>query len=180
VRGARVAAVLAALAALAILVRPELTRYAAERRLGDATNAFRALLDRASDPETGRNLIVVGEAALGVTAALPGDPRPWILGGSAYLVTSQPQPALDAYREAFATGERAEIDLNLGRAYTMLGRRENGDRAFVRAGWVSPEILNSLPDAVREKATAEVQRLTRDLYGRRLTEPPPLPSDERR
>jgi cytochrome c-type biogenesis protein CcmH/NrfG len=170
----------AGLAALALLVRPELTRYAAERRLGDVTNAFRVLLDRAADPETGRNLIVVGEAALGVTGDLPGDPRPWILGGSAYLVTGQAQPALDAYREAFATGERAEIDLNLGRAYAMLGRKENAERAFVRAGWVSPEILSSLPDATREKATAEIQRLTRELYGARLTEPPPLPSDERR
>jgi len=50
----------------------------------------------------------------------------------------------------------------------------------VRAGWVSPEILDSLPEAMRDKAAAEVKRLTRDLYGGRLTEPPPLPADERR
>jgi len=62
----------------------------------------------------------------------------------------------------------------------MLGRRDNADRAFVRAGWISPEILSSLPDEPREKAAAEIQRRTRDLYGGRLTEPPPLPSDERR
>ena len=179
-RGARAAGSLAVLAALALLVRPELARYGAERRLGDATNAFRMLLDRPADAETGRNLLVVGEAALATTGALPGDPRPWILGGSAYLVTNQPQPALDTYRDAFATGERSEIDLNLGRAYAMLGRRDNADRAFVRAGWVSPEILESLPDALKQKAAAEVQRLTRDLYAGRLTEPPPLPSDERR
>jgi cytochrome c-type biogenesis protein CcmH/NrfG len=171
---------LAGAAVLAALAWPELSRYAGERRLGDATNAFRALLDRSGDPETGRNLLVVGEAALSVAGKLPGDPRPWILGGSAFLVTSQPQPALDTYREAFATGERAEIDLNLGRAYAMLGRAENAGRAFVRAGWVSPEILASLPDAPRDKAAAEIQRLTRDLYGGRMTEPPPLPSDERR
>jgi tetratricopeptide (TPR) repeat protein len=165
---------------LAALAWPELARYGAERRLGDATNAFRALLDRSSDPETGRNLLVVGEAALALTRTLPGDPRPWILGASSYLVTSQPQPALEVYREAFATGERAEIDLNLGRAYAMLGRPDNADRAFVRAGWVSPEILASLPDALREKPEEEIRRLTRDLYGGRMTEPPPLPSDERR
>jgi cytochrome c-type biogenesis protein CcmH/NrfG len=180
VRGPRAAASLAALAALALLARPELSRYAAERRLGDATNAFRLLIDRGADAETARNLLVVGEAALGVAGALPGDPRAWILGGSAYLVTSQPQPALEAYREAFATGERAEIDLNLGRAYAMLNRKENAERAFVRAGWVSPEILKSLPEAQREPASAEVQRLTGELYRGVLTEPPPLPSDERR
>lgn len=175
----RVAAIAAA-ALLAALAWPELARYSAERRLGDATNAFRVLLDRASDPDTGRNLILVGQAGLAVAGALPGDPRPWILGGSSFLVTNQPQPALDTYREAFATGERSEIDLNLGRAYAMLGRRENAERAFVRAGWISPEILDSLPEAMRDKAAEEVKRLTRDLYGGRLTEPPPLPSDERR
>jgi len=173
-------ATIAAAALLAALAWPELPRYSAERRLGDATNAFRALLERASDPDTGRNLIVVGQAGLAVAGALPGDPRPWILGGSSFLVTNQPQPALETYREAFATGERSEIDLNLGRAYAMLGRRENAERAFVRAGWVSPEILDSLPEAMRDKAAAEVKRLTRDLYGGRLTEPPPLPADERR
>jgi len=173
-------ATIAAAALLAALAWPELSRYSAERRLGDATNAFRALLERASDPDTGRNLIVVGQAGLAVAGALPGDPRPWILGGSSFLVTNQPQPALETYREAFATGERSEIDLNLGRAYAMLGRRENAERAFVRAGWVSPEILDSLPEAMRDKAAAEVKRLTRDLYGGRLTEPPPLPADERR
>jgi cytochrome c-type biogenesis protein CcmH/NrfG len=173
-------AALAGAVLLAALAWPELSRYRAERRLGDATNAFRELLDRATDPETGRNLLVVGEAALAVTPQLPGDPRPWILGASSYLVTSQPQPALEAYREAFKTGERAEIDLNLGRVYAMLGRRDNAERAFVRAGWISPEILASVPDAAREKASAEVQKLTRDLYGGRMTEPPPLPSDERR
>ena len=173
-------ALLAAAVVLAVLVRPEFPRYAAERQLGLTTGAFRALLDRASEPETGHNLLLVGEAALAVAPSLPGDPRPWILGGSSYLVTSQPQPALETYREAFATGERAEIDLNLGRAYAMLGRRENAERAFVRAGWISPEILSSLPDEPREKATAEIQRRTRELYGGRMTEPPPLPSDERR
>jgi len=173
-------AALAGAVVLAALVWPELTRYSAERRLGEVTNAFRALLDRASDPETGRNLIAVGEAALSVTDSLPGDPRPWIIGASSFLVTSQPQPALEAYREAFATGERAEIDLNLGRVYAMLNRRDNAERAFVRAGWVSPEIIASIPDSAREKAHAEIQRLTDELYGGRLTEPPPLPSDERR
>jgi cytochrome c-type biogenesis protein CcmH/NrfG len=171
---------LAAAAVLAALAWPEFPRYAAERRLGDATTAFRALLERSSDPETGRNLLVVGQAALAASGALPGDPRPWILGGSSFLVTSQPQPALETYREAFATGERAEIDLNLGRAYAMLARRDNAERAFVRAGWVSPEILESLPEAVKAKASDEVKRLTRELYGGRLAEPPPLPADERR
>ena len=40
------------IAALAALLSPELPRYAAERRVGEATAAFRSLLDRADDPAT--------------------------------------------------------------------------------------------------------------------------------
>lgn len=167
-------------AALALALWPEFPRYAAERRVGFATAAFRSLLARASAPETRTNLLAVGEMALRATPRLPGDPRPWILGGSAYLVTGEPQRALEYYREALATGERAEIDLNLGRAYALLKRRTSADAAFLRAGWISPEILASLPPAVRDPPLAEIARLSEELVAGRLSAPPPLPEEERR
>ena len=113
-------------------------------------------------------------------AALPADPRPWIIGGSAYLVTRQPERALQNYREALRTGERAEIDLNLGRAYAMGGRPDDSRAALLRAGWVSPEILASLPEGAREPLVARVAELSRELAQGRLTAPPPLPEPERR
>ena len=171
---------LALAVAIVALLRPELSRYGAERRVGYATNAFRALLDRASDPETGNNIVAVGAIALASAGSLPGDPRPWMLVGSSFLVTAQPERALEFYREAFATGERAEIDLNLGRAYGLLRRADSESAAFVRAGWVSPDILASLPEAPRRKAQAEIERLTALLSEGRLDAPPPLPSEERR
>ena len=170
----------AAVAALALLVAPEFPRYAAERRIGRATNAFRALLDRTGDPETARNVVAVGEIALQTAAQLPGDPRPWMLAGSSYLVTGQPERALEFYREGFATGERAEIDLNLGRAYALLKRRASASAAYVRAGWISPEILASLPPDQKAPALAETRRLAAELVAGRLDAPPPLPSEERR
>ena len=133
---------LAALAVLVWLVAPELRRYRAERRIGLATAAFRSLVDRANEPGASAEILRVGRIALASTPDLPGDPRPAMIAGSAFLVTGQPEPALEAYREAFATGERAEIDLNLGRAYMLARRRENGEAALLRAGWISPEILS--------------------------------------
>jgi tetratricopeptide (TPR) repeat protein len=171
---------LAIAGALAVLVAPEFPRYAAERRIGSSTSAFRSLLDRRGDPEAGRDLVAIGESALAVAARLPGDPRPWILGGSAYLVTGQPEQALENYRQALATGERAEIDLNLGRAYALLKRRESADQAFLRAGWISPEILATLPEAVKDPLLAEIARLSRELSEGRLAAPPPLPEQERK
>jgi cytochrome c-type biogenesis protein CcmH/NrfG len=166
--------------ALAALVAPEFPRYGAERRVGFATGAFRALLDRAGDPETAQNIAGVGELALRTAGHLPGDPRPWVLAGSASLVTRRPERALEFYREAFATGERAEIDLNLGRAYAMIQREDSARAAYLRAGWVSPEILASLPASVKDPTLAEVDRLARQLREGHLAEPPPLPPEERR
>ncbi len=165
---------------LAALVFPEFARYAAERRVGYATTAFRALLDRSSDPETARNIVGVGQLALTATGSLPDDPRPWILAGSSFLVTGQPERALEYYREAFSTGERAEIDLNVGRAYGMLHRADSAAAAQLRAGWISPEILESLPPAAKDPLLAEIARLSAQLQQGNLAAPPPLPPEERR
>ena len=45
------------IAVLAALLAPEIPRYAAERRVGRATAAFRSLLDRAGDPEAADDLV---------------------------------------------------------------------------------------------------------------------------
>jgi cytochrome c-type biogenesis protein CcmH/NrfG len=167
-------------AVLVGLAAPEIPRYAAERRVGLATAAFRELVGRAEDPEAARNIAAIGAIALTTTGELPGDPRPWVLAGSSCLVTNRPERALELYREAFATGERAEIDLNLGRSYALLRREDATRAAFLRAGWVSPEILSSLPETVRAPLLADVARLSRLLRQGRLEAPPPLPPEERR
>lgn len=164
----------------ALVLWPELPRYAAERRVGFATSAFKSLLDRTSDPRVRAQLLAIGEMAAREGARLPGDPRPWILCGSAYLVNGQPQRAVDYYREAMGTGERAEIDLNLGRAYALMNRKPSADAAFVRAGWISPEILSSLAPAVADPVREEISKYAHALAEGRLTDPPPLPDEERR
>ena len=171
---------LAAVAVLVWLVASEIPRYRAERRIGLATAAFRTLVDRLNQPDTATELLRVGRVALASTPDLPGDPRPYMISGSAFLVTGQAEPALESYREAFATGERAEIDLNLGRAYMLARRLDSADAALLRAGWISPEILSTLAPAVRDPLLARIASLAGDLYAGRLTAPPPVPSEERR
>ncbi len=175
----KIAAALLGAALLAALAAPELPRYAAERRVGWATAAFQQLLG--SSPPQGsdavRPLQAVGELALSTTTALPGDPRPWMIGASSFLVTGQPQRALDFYRAALGTGERSEIDLNLGRAYAELHRAEAADAALLRAGWISPEILASLPQPTRDALLVKIADLDGELRAGRLAAPPPLPED---
>lgn len=176
----RAAGSIAAALILAALAAPELPRYAAERRVGLATAAFQELLAGPVDAAAAPRIVSVGELALTATGRLPGDPRPWMIGASSYLVTGQPERALELYRDAFATGERAEIDLNLGRAYSRTSRAESASAAFLRAGWISPEILASLPEDARAPLLAEIARRSELLERGELREPPPLPADERR
>ncbi len=175
----RTVARLAAVLLLGALAWPEIPRYEAERRVGFATSAFRDLLDRIGEPGATPEILEVGSLALGTAARLPGDPRPLILAASSFLVTSQPERALELYRDALGTGERAEIDLNLGRSYALLRNKENADAAFLRAGWVSPEILASLPASIKDPFLFEVNRLAEELRAGRLAAPPPLPSGGR-
>ena len=107
--------------------------------------------------------------------ALPGDPRPPILEGSAWLVRGDAERALGVYRSALALGERAELDLNLGRAYERLGREDDARAAFVRAAWISPNLLRAMLPDTAAIAYAEVARLDAELAAGKMTAPPPLP-----
>ena len=103
-----------------------------------------------------------------------------MVAASSHLLTGQPERALEFYREAFATGERSEIDLNLGRAYAALARPEASAAAVLRAGWISPELLAALPEAQRAPLLEQIARLSAALAQGRLEAPPPLPEGERR
>ena len=156
--------------ALALLVLaaalPEIPRYVAERRLYQASAMLRSVLARPhAVPNPGGVIAWAGSVAAGVAGDLPGDWRPLNVAGSALLLTRQPERALERYREALGRGERPEIDLNAGRAYASLGRHDLARAAFVRAGWISPAVLASLPGPTREAIGPELAdlevRLTR-------------------
>ena len=164
------------LLALAASLPPEIGRYTAERRLRRGTEEFRAALSSGGGADSG--LLLLDRAALAgaeISKDLPHDPRPLILAGSSHLLARRTREALDHYRRAFETGERAEIDLNLGRAYGMAGDRKKASGAVLRALWISPTLAASLPKEAANEFAKRIRGLEADLRAGRLQAPPPPP-----
>jgi tetratricopeptide (TPR) repeat protein len=169
--------VLALAVALGLLYRPEIARYGAERRLRSATDGLRFLLTHPAEvPDPPRALESIALLAGDAVPALPGDPRPLLVQGSARLVRGEAARAIEAYRSALALGERAELDLNLGRAYERLGREEDARAAYLRAAWVSPALIPAMMPDVQGSVATEVARREAALAKGELKEPPPLPA----
>ncbi len=164
---------LAAAAALATLLWPEVARYRGEREVRRGSDALRRALTGAA--EAGPALDRAAAWAARATPHLPGDPRPRLLAGSARLVRGKGLEALDFYRDALATGERAEIDLNLGRAHALAGERPEAQAALLRALWISPALASALPGALSKRMMEDVAKRENDLKAGLLTEPPLLP-----
>ena len=162
---------------LAALASPEILRYAAERRLARANAAFDHVLTRSAEvPNVIGTLEAITEAAVSVAPVLQGDARAWVLAGSSQLVAQNAERALGCYREALASGERAEIHLNYGRAAALSGQMSVAEAAFLRTVWISPALLRAVPPDFAERAAAEAARLQAELAAGRLTAPPPRPN----
>ena len=162
--------------AFAWALAPELPRYRAERRLRPATDALRYLVSHpgeVSDPAGALGRIE--QIALSAASGLPGDSRPWILAGSSRLAAGNPDQALDLYRTALGLGERAEIDLNMGRALESRGEPEKAMVAYLRAVWIAPALFPALLPDVEAPLHAEYERLLVELRSGRLRAPPPPP-----
>jgi O-antigen ligase len=176
----RLAPSLALVAALSAAVWPEIPRYLAERKLRLIESALRLVLTRPSEiTDPGKALDRMAGMSLEAAAALPGDPRPVLLAAGAALARGEGERAVAFYLRALSFGERAEIDLDLGRASEAVGRRDEAEAWFVRGGWVSPPLLATLLPDVAASARAEIRRLAVELVAGRLKAPPPLPQESR-
>jgi O-antigen ligase len=177
-RNSRLLPILARLALVAIVVAalwPEIPRYAAERRLRATQGALRFVLMRTSEVTDPPALARIADLAFEASRSLPGDPRPFVLAGAARRAAGEGERSLALFRSALATGERAEIDLNLGRTSEVLGRMDESRAWFVRGAWVSPPLLATLLPDIVGPIRSEVARLEADLAAGRLKAPPPLP-----
>ncbi|MEO6027324.1 MAG: O-antigen ligase family protein, partial [Candidatus Binatia bacterium] len=175
--GRRVLAILTVLVLGAALV-PELSRYAAERRLADATQAIAAVAAGGRVvPAEAPTLDRLGAVARATADANPSDTRGLIAAGTAALVAGKPGAAQTWYRAALARGERPEIDLNLARAFALDGRREQAEAALLRAAWLSPVLLGTLPSADQSRIGTAVADWADRLARGALTAPPPLPAE---
>ena len=175
----QIGAALIGLALVAALV-PEFFRYRAEHRLYEASALFRSLLAR-GNAAAGETTMLDAVAALAMQAAegLAGDSRPLILAGSARLVEHRHGEALTLYRCALSIGERAEIDLNLGRAYALAGDQKAASAALLRAVWVSPALIAVLPEQVQTPLRAALAEDAQRLISHHLSAPPALPLGDR-
>jgi tetratricopeptide (TPR) repeat protein len=166
----------AAVLLLAGALAPEFARYRAERMLRVAESAFSIVLTHPSevaDPAAALDRIaVIGAAA---APGLPGDSRPLILSGGARLASGQLDTAIETYREALRLGERAETDLNLGRAYEAKGDAARSHAAFLRAFWISPALLSAVLPDIAAPLREELTRLEAELRAGWLKAPPALP-----
>jgi hypothetical protein len=169
---------LVAVTLLLAAAAPELGRYAAERRLALVTGRIqRVALGGRVVPEAAPMLEQLATVASATAAVMPADSRGSIAAGTALLVAGEAAPARVHYRAALARGERAEIDLNLARAYALAGQQAEAEAALLRAAWVSPPLIATLPAKERPRLEAAVTELVTRLRAGTLTTPPPLPPD---
>lgn len=166
--------------ALVFAIAPEFGRYRGEHRLYQATALFQAMLDNNAGFDRAEIFNAALTSATEAAISLKGDSRPLILAGSLFLFAEQPANALVFYRRALALGERAEIDLNMGRGYEMAGDRVSASAAILRAAWINPQIVSSLPLNVQAAVQATVAQNEELLREDRLSAPPPLPSQDSR
>ena len=161
--------------ALAIIVAclvPELGRYRAERELRRQTSIAIAAMTGRVPPPTARLLLARTRTELASLATkMPGDPRPRMIAGSVALEIESKDLAIAHYLDAMRCGERGEIDLNLGRAFAATGD-ERAVSMFVRAVWISPRLIESVPEPYRSRVRSEVESRARSQT---VTDPPPLP-----
>jgi tetratricopeptide (TPR) repeat protein len=169
----RVVRAIAVAAVLAALLRPELGRYRAERRLGAASAAFEYIIDRPTGVSDAPAMLDrISAAAVSTAPDLPGDSRAWVLAGSCYLVAGNADRALALYREGLAIAERAEIHLNVGRAHAMLGQPDYAEASFLRAVWISPALLRAVPKEFAPRVSTELRNLEAELAAGKLPAPP--------
>lgn len=154
-----------------LLALPEPSRYLGERQLYRATSLLKVALSNAGSPAGG----VAHAAAVDASHALPADARPLLAAAGARLAARDPDGALHHLQAALATGERAEIDLAIGQAHMMAGRRAEATEALLRAAWVHPSLVSALPTPIADLLSGEVRRLEADLAAGRLAAPPPPP-----
>jgi tetratricopeptide (TPR) repeat protein len=173
----RIAVVIVAGLMLVLALVPELNRYRGEHHLYRATALLESMLKGQAAENRGAVFEMAAASATEASENLPGDSRPLIVAGSLRLFAHQPAEALALYRKALAVGERVEIDLNLGRAYEMIGNHPAASAALLRAAWVSPAIISGLPDNLREPLQTAIAQDEDLLRRRRLSAPPALPAD---
>lgn len=93
--------------------------------------------------------------------------------GSVQSLKGERERAYALYARSVRLEERAESDLNLGRAAAALDRLGEARALFARTVWIQPRLLDALPPEERDEAAVAVKKAEEGLgHGGRV---PPLP-----
>jgi tetratricopeptide (TPR) repeat protein len=148
----RILRITAGLVLLAALVL-DFRRHAGERSLYRATALLgSALAGSAPGTDPRRLAEAARDLAAEASAALPYDPRPPLVEGASRLALGDSARAEACFRESVERAEKPEALVNLGRALLVRGRHEEARHVFVRAAWLHPVSLATLPTSFREPA----------------------------
>ncbi len=159
----------------AALFASTLARGAAARYLAAGEETLRAA---ALSSDAGLRGALLSGARVSLTRAAtlrPRGPAAWLALGSVERLEGNLAGALDATNRSFALEERAETTLNLGLIALEGGRTEVARAYFVRAVWIFPRLLQSIPQQ-GEPGVVEIE--VRDLEARFPVSrrAPPLPN----
>ncbi|MBI2212522.1 MAG: hypothetical protein HYU52_02660 [Acidobacteria bacterium] len=161
-----------AVALLIGVALPELSRYRAERGLRRLITAAMVAASGRVPPQTAGALFrEVSQRLEELGGAMPGDARPRMFAASAAMLAGNHDRAIELYMAALGHGERGEIDVNLGLAFARL-EDSRAEAMFVRAVWLSPALIDSVPETYRGRVRQIIAR--RSAPGGSF-DPPALP-----
>ncbi|MFI5119432.1 MAG: O-antigen ligase family protein [Thermoanaerobaculia bacterium] len=96
--------------------------------------------------------------------------------GSVLALMGEHERAYTVYARSVRLEERAESDLNLGRAAAALGRGEEARSLFVRSVWIQPRLLDAVPPGERDAVAGEVAEAAAELTHGGRAPASPVPS----
>ncbi len=138
------------------------------------------LREAASAPEDAApqkaELLSAANALLARSVALrPRSATALLALGSVQSLRGEREVSYALYARSVRLEERAESDLNLGRAAAALGHGSEARALFVRSVWIQPRLLDALPPEEREGVAAAVKTAEKGLkHGGSV---PPAPPD---
>jgi tetratricopeptide (TPR) repeat protein len=151
-RGARaLLATLGLLLAALAAVRSLATRAQAQ---GESLLKEAASAPQDAATERAELLSAAGERLGKAVALRPRSATALLALGSVDALRGERESAYAVYARSLTLEERAESDLNLGRAALSLGRADEAHGLFRRAVWIQPRLLDSLPAEVDQKRLA--------------------------
>ncbi len=153
-----------------------LTRYSAEWQLARAEQLVDQALRGRVAPSAIAPAMTEAVALLEHSArALQQDARRLLAQATALTILGRGREAIELIAPEIARAERPELLVALGRAHASTGNDTAARAAFLRAAWIAPASLSTLPKRLRDELLVRTAEIESELARVPNTAPPPLP-----